>query len=486
MGARNGGLILFTLLAYLCLASCGGSGSDTVAGGGIGGTGYVSSGTVTAFGSIVVNGVEFDTGNALVLIGGRPAGSGNQAVLGNLDVGQVVVIEGTVNEGASSGTASRVLFTPNVKGPVTELIDLDSNIKKIIVLGQTIIIDERTVLRDTTSGGLAVNNFVEVSGLLEATDVIRATHLLKRDDSFAPLTEVEAKGTVRNLDLTAKTFRLNALLVDYGRADIGPPAGGAPAADQWVHVRGRVGTGGILEATKVEPADESSLVSAERLNIEGFVTEFISASNFKIGSVKVQADGNTQFIGGRIDELAPGARIRVRGTISNGILIAQQMFFYDVVQLESRISSKDYTRRTLSLSGLEKITVTVTSLTKIVPGSRNFDDLQVGDYIRVRGRIPAGPSIVAARMQVTPSPQDSNLVVLQGPVEGISKPNLVIFGVTVDTSTIPDNNFEGVSGLDKPAEFFQKLQLGYLVKARGRLGTTNQVTWEGISLEKGS
>jgi hypothetical protein len=71
------------------------------------------------------------------------------------------------------------------------------------------------VLRDTTTGGLAVNNLVEVSGLLEATDVIRATHLLKRADSFAPLTEVEAKGIVQDLDFTAKTFRLNALLVDW-------------------------------------------------------------------------------------------------------------------------------------------------------------------------------------------------------------------------------------------------------------------------------
>jgi len=486
MDARNGGLILFPLLASLCLASCAGSGSETDAGGGIGGTGYMCIGTVTAFGSIVVDGVEFDTGNALVVIGGRPAGSGNQAVLGNLDVGQVVVIEGTVNESASSGTASRVLFTPSVKGPVTELIDLGSNIKKIIVLGQTIIIDERTVLRGTTDGGLAANNFVEVSGLLDDTGAIRATHLLKRADSFAPFTEVEVKGIVQELDLTAKTFRLSTLLVDYGRADIGPPAGGTPAAGQWVHVRGGVGTGGILEATKIEPADESIIVNAKRLDLEGFVTEFVSASNFKVGSVKVQADGNTKFVGGRIDDLGLDASIRVRGAVSNGILIAQQIFFYEHVQLQSRIYSKDSPGRTLSLSGLEKITVNVTGLTKIVPASRDFDDLQVGDYLRVRGHMRAGPSVVAARMDAVPSPSESDLVVLQGPVEVITKPDLVILGVTVNTLTIPDNNFEGVSGLDKPAEFFQQLQLGDLVKARGRLGATNQVTWEGISLEKGS
>jgi Domain of unknown function (DUF5666) len=486
MNARPGGLILFGFLASLSLVSCGGSGSDPSAGGGIGGTGYVSSGTITGFGSIVVNGVEFDTGNALVIIGGRPAGSGNQAVLGNLDLGQVVVIEATVNQTVSPGSASRVMFTPNVKGPAAEIISIDPTIKKVIVLGQTIIIDETTVLRDTSLEALAVNNFVEVSGLMDATGVIQATYVKKKADSFAPLTEVEVKGFVQDLDSTAKTFRLSDLAVYYGQADIGRLAGSSPAANQLVHVRGTIGPEWRLEATKVEPADESRMASAERLDLEGFITEFISSSDFRMGSEKVQADGNTQFVGGGSEDLELGARIRVRGRMVNGILVAQQVFFCDQIQLESRISSKDSGSRALLLSGLETITVTVTSLTKIVGGTKDFENIHEGDHLKVRGRGRAGGSVVATRLQVIPSPHDPEAVVLQGPVKTISKPTLVILGVTVDTSVIPDNSFEGVTGPDKRTEFFQKIQSSDLVKARGRIGMTNQVTWEGISLEKGS
>jgi hypothetical protein len=486
MDARPGCLILLAFLASLSLASCGGSGPDPSAGGGIGGTGYISSGTITGFGSIVVNGVEFDIGNALVIIGGRPAGSGNQAVLGNLDLGQAVVIEGTVNETESSGSASRVMFTPNVKGPVAEIIGIDPTIKKVVILGQTIIIDESTVLRNTTMEDLDVNNFVEVSGLMDATGEIRATYVKKKADSFAPLTEVESKGFVQDLDSTAKNFRLSDLVVYYGQADIGRLAAGSPAPNQLVHVRGIVGPTGRLEATEVEPADESSMASAEWLDLEGFITEFISPSDFRMGSVKIQALGNTQFVGGRSEDLELGAKIRVRGMIVNGILVAQQVFFLEQVQLESRISSKDFGSSALLLSGIETITVTVTSLTKIVGGTKDFENIQVGDHLKVRGRERVEGSVLATRLQVIPSPQDEDPVVLQGPVNAISKPTLMILGVTVDTSVIPDNNFERVSGPDKRTEFFQKVQPGDLVRVRGRIGMTNQVTWEGISLEKGS
>jgi hypothetical protein len=486
MDARPGCLVLLAFLASLSLASCGGSGPDPSAGGGIGGTGYISSGTITGFGSIVVNGVEFDTGNALVIIGGQPAGSGNQAVLGNLDLGQTVVIEGTVNETVSSGSASRVMFTPNVKGPVAEIISIDPTIKKVIVLSQTIIIDESTVLRNTTMEDLDVNNFVEVSGLMDATGEIRATYVKKKADSFVPLSEVEVKGFVRDPDSTAKIFKLSDLVVYYGQADIGRLASGTPAANQLVHVRGVVGPGGRLEATEVEPADESRMASAEWLDLESFITEFISSSDFRMGLVKVQTDGNTRFVGGQKDDLELGAKIRVRGRMVNGILVAQQVFFLEQVQLESRISSKDSANRVLLLSGLETITVTVTSLTKIVGGAKDFEDIQVGDHLKVRGHERVDGSVLATRLQVIPSPADPDSAVLQGLVEAISKPTLVILGVTVDTSLIPDNNFEGVSGPDKRTEFFQKVQSGDLVKARGRIGMTNQITWERIALEKGS
>jgi hypothetical protein len=485
MEGWRAGRIIVALLASFSLASCSGSSSDTVAGGGIGGTGYVGNGTITAFGSIVVNGVKFNTANANVIIGGRQKGIGNQAVLDNLDLGQAVVVEGSMDDTGSSGTAARVMFAPNVRGPVTEITGLDTNAKRVVVLGQTIITDDSTAFRNTTIRDLALDNLIEVSGLVEVAGVIRATHVKKIADSFNPLTEVEVKGMIQDLDLIGKTFKLNALIVYYGLAQIGSLPDGTPRSGQLVHVRGKVGTGVRVEATEIDLADETRITSADRVDLEGFITDFASTSDFTVSYVKLQAHGNTKFIGGLLDEVAQGARIRVRGRLVGGILQAQQILFLEKIRIESRVASKDMSHKTLSLSGLNEIGVTVTSLTRISGSAKDFDQIQAGDHIRVRGRLLTGASVLATKMEVIPSSPNFNLVILQGPVNTISRPEIVILGITVDTTTIPDSNFEGVGGTDQRTEFFGKVQPGSLVRVRGQTGTTGGVTWEGISLEEG-
>jgi hypothetical protein len=306
-------------MASCILASCAGSG------GGIGGTGYVSSGTITDFGSIVVNGVEFDTTNADVIIGGRSKGTGNQVVLHNLDIGQTVIVEGTENDDGQSGTAYRVRFTPNIRGPVAEI---DHNLRRVVVLGQTIIIDARTEFKKpTTIGDLALNDMVEVSGLMGVAGAIRATHVKKMPDSFNPLAEVEVKGIVRDLDPTAETFKLNGLVVYYGLGEIGSLPDRIPKLGQLVHVRGKVGTGVTLIAAEIELADETRIGSAYRAVLEGFINDFISTSDFTVGNVRIQASVGTIFLGGQREQIAVEARIRVKGQLVDGILQAQQIFF---------------------------------------------------------------------------------------------------------------------------------------------------------------
>ena len=62
---HKGSIAIASLLLVVFIAACGGGsgGGGTVASGGIGGTG-VTSGTVSGFGSIFVNGIEFDTDGA--------------------------------------------------------------------------------------------------------------------------------------------------------------------------------------------------------------------------------------------------------------------------------------------------------------------------------------------------------------------------------------------------------------------------------------
>ena len=63
--------VISALWSVFLLISCGNGGSGMTAGGGIGGTGIISSGVISAFGSIVLNGTEFNTSNAAIIINGE-------------------------------------------------------------------------------------------------------------------------------------------------------------------------------------------------------------------------------------------------------------------------------------------------------------------------------------------------------------------------------------------------------------------------------
>jgi len=109
------GLILASLF-ILVLNSCGGGGGMT-AGSGIDGTGIMSAGVVSAFGSIIVNGTEFDTSKAAIIINGKEVPVGDDFVQDNLEIGMVVTVEGRIKEDGSA-VADRVIYSSNVAGPV--------------------------------------------------------------------------------------------------------------------------------------------------------------------------------------------------------------------------------------------------------------------------------------------------------------------------------------------------------------------------------
>jgi len=165
------GLILAALVCIL-LASCnGGGGGGWSAGGGIDGTGIMSAGVVSAFGSIVVNGTEFDTSTADIFINGEKIGVGDDAVLDNLDIGMVVTVEGRINSDGSA-VADRVNYSDNVVGPVESISDINATTKKVVVLGQTVIVNVITEFWGTTFDTITPNDVVAVSGLFDDTGAI--------------------------------------------------------------------------------------------------------------------------------------------------------------------------------------------------------------------------------------------------------------------------------------------------------------------------
>ncbi len=136
---RIGLLFLVATLSSCDGVAPGGLASfDSPGGGGIGGTGVTSSGSINGFGSIFVNGVEFDTDSAEILINGKPASEEE------LRLGMVVLVSGTVDDNGTTGTASQVIFDQEVEGPVEAIErDQDGDSMLVTVIGVRVIA-ERT------------------------------------------------------------------------------------------------------------------------------------------------------------------------------------------------------------------------------------------------------------------------------------------------------------------------------------------------------
>jgi hypothetical protein len=328
---------VWILLCALVLVFCGGCGSSstTADSGGIGGTGHrISVGSITAFGSIVVNGTEFDTSDAVIIVEGEEVGVGDDAVLDNLDIGRVVTVEGTGSGDATSTVADRVTYNDDVEGPVESVDEIDPATKEIVVLGQTVIVNVVTAFKATTFDTIAKNDVVEVSGMVDDTGAIWATFLEKTGE-FMPGLVVEVTGLVKNLDTELETFEINELTVDYSSIDP------ADLLDDFadgllVEAEGTLDAlGGKLLATEIELGDALDSEEANQFEIMGFVTDFVSVLEFTVGYQQVvQTDEDTVFTDGTTDDVAPGVKLEAEGSLVDGILLAWEIEFWEPDQIE--------------------------------------------------------------------------------------------------------------------------------------------------------
>ncbi len=323
------GLILVIFSPLALLNACGGSTSDTVAGGGIGGTGYTSSGTISDFSSVVVNGVTFDTAEANVFVSGEDRGSGHQTILNYLNIGQVVLVEGTGDVEASSGIARRVMYSPNVVGPVSQVLDLGLKLRIFRILGQTIIANAETVFSSGAIEYVKEGNLLEVSGLVDDEGRIRATYIKRIANSFEPGREVEVKGVIQNLDLANKTFQINDLQIAYGRAQMVDLTEGEISNGLQVHVRGEIVSDNHISALAIRLAEESRIANAEWADIETYITDLVAEDDLVIGPLKAKIQANARFLNGERRDLRKGIKIRLRGRVMNRVVLAQFIYFLE-------------------------------------------------------------------------------------------------------------------------------------------------------------
>jgi hypothetical protein len=456
---RSSRRVILSVAAACLLVACGGAQIAGIQGSGSPvAAGATSVGPISGFGSIILDGVEYATAGAQIRIDDQP-GTESQ-----LRVGQIVTIKGSVNADGTTGTATDVSFTGDLRGSVTQ-VDLDGG--TFTILGQTVRVTDATLFDESIQpaelSGLQVGAVVQVSGFANAEGALIAS----RVDPATAAAGLQVRGTVQGLDAMARTFRINTLTVDYN----GVMPTGTLTNAATVSVAGTtLARTGALIATRVQVSAGSGAAANDRGQLEGIVTSFVSKSDFVVNGQRVLTDNTTEFVlhGATLGLDVP---VKVRGTFNaSGVLVASEVEVkpQSLSVVRGLVDAVSATGNTLTVLG---VSVTTSSLTSFEDESsqqlRSFGlaDVRSGDYVEVRGTPnPSGGGLVAILVE-RDTPENRSY--LQGVAVSVAIPNFTVLGITVVTDA--QTHFTGPGGQGKAAgEFFREAQ-DQVVKVRGTL-----------------
>ena len=485
MSTRNlgFGLRLALLLGAAALAGCSGGGSGS-GGGRPQAQNTTTVGVITGFGSVHVNGVRYRTTNSTeIMMNGAPAAEST------LEVGQVVMVKGSLDSDGREGEAHSIHMDAEVTGPVDSV-----GTDQLVVLGQTVLTDADTVFgRNMTPADLTsvqVGDVLEVSGFRDADGAIVA--------SFIELAEANepyrVHGTVASLDATASTFMIGDLVVDYSSAQLSDFSSGAPMDGDVVRVKGTsLGAAGELVATRVALATKEGEGEWHEghegddgdVDLQGLVTAFTSSTDFEVAGQAVTTTADTRYVFGTESMLALDVQVEIDGSLdANGVLVARKIEFRGAQGVKISGSVDSVAPDQLVVLG---VLIQTDMLTRFRDDSsadvRMFSaaDIQAGDYVEVSGTLldPVTHEVVASKVERENPRTD---VRLAGPVDAVGTGTLDLLGLTVTTdgSTL----FEDADHqMTDSAGFFSQVAVGDFVRVVGDVtsATTIQATRLGMA-----
>jgi hypothetical protein len=443
---------ILALGAILALTSCGPTVDLSFLGndGDKDGTGV---GPVAGFGSVIVNGVQYDDAG----IDSTNFFDDHGRSKTDLMAGMMVKITATeVDDVSGTGTATEIEVQRHVDGPLDDNgVTLATN--RMRVMGQTVETDTTTVfdnvidLTDVDNLSKAGNRpELEVHGIADSDGTIHATFVHLWSDNVVTDRDVQVKGTVGNLNLAHTAFTLGTLSVSIPT----PPSGLADG--QFVEAKGafRI-SDGTLEATVVTIGDPSAGQGAgDRVKAEGYVNRIVTDTQFELSG----ADGlqrvnwttlTVAFRDGVSADLGEGARIVVEGVRNSDKTVAASEISFrkpSNVRMDTTVTVPVSPPNSLRLFGK---TVIVNSLTQYVDSRDGLPafglaDILTGDTLRVSAFLDnstVSDRIVASRVErIDPFPA-SDLHILQGRVVSfdIGGPTYTVLGDLTSGLTVLTN-----------------------------------------------
>lgn len=266
-------------------------------------------GTITAFGSIWVNGIEFNIDTSTIVVDGvvsTPA---------DLRLGMVVTLECKIHPDNVTGTAHSVSVDEALRGPVSAV-----TANSITVLGQTVYLDSTTFLDNFTDVNQLLGTDVEISGFMQASGTVSATRIERLAEST---TQTKVQGTITDLNNEAKTLGIGSLVVNFANVTNMPTLANGTLVD----IEGVINTTtGQLDAKEIE-VKTLPIADAAKFEYQGSVTLAFDnkTGEFTVDNLRVRTTTSTTYEGLKANELLVGIRVEVEGTLVNGIVQAKNV-----------------------------------------------------------------------------------------------------------------------------------------------------------------
>jgi hypothetical protein len=325
-------ILALLMAATGLLSACGGGDSGTATPT----AAALSSGTISGLGSIIVNGVRYETVGSQVL----DADDGSTAITTPLRIGMTVSVEQSGTDSVTQRPiAGKILVQSGIKGVA------NYTGSTLTVAGMPVTTDTTTILLDTT-GALtslaALNNqAVEVYGLPQADGSFLATLI----EAETGLPHVQVVGTVQSIDTTAKTLVLGttAASITVNYAGITPPGGlatgsvivvkaaNSTTANTYAASSLRIRSGTASTYTSYASNYSGTTgVNNERNEVYGAVSDKtlistggnVTGCTLKVQGIEVQATSATLCA-----SITNGTYVEAKGTLSNGVLNATKIEF---------------------------------------------------------------------------------------------------------------------------------------------------------------
>lgn len=365
------------VLAASALTGCGGGGISLAGMPGTGGTGLYSRGSITGFGSVIVNGIKFDDAQATVQVDGVTATSAD------LRLGMVAGVQGEHGVVATLGTASRIDVWSIAQGLITQ-----SSGGEFEVAGMTLQTDSATVFDGVVSAVLlSTGQRVAVWGLQAAAD--GRTWKATRVAVLVAPAPVVSTGLV---SIVGSQRYLNGLRLTGPVAD-------SLTAGQLVRLEGTLSSAG--DGLAVARADMQGLGSGPlppgEIEIEGVVTTPLLNGRFMLGNIAV--DASSAFYRPSDFQLTMGARVEVYGSWqADGVLKATEVEYEDEQSLHE-VEIEAYIEQFTSLADFvvrgQRCDATGA---KISHGTAA--DLKVGLKVKVQGVKSGGDVLIVIELEL--------------------------------------------------------------------------------------